>query len=83
VPLVTPVGAIPEVITHRRNGVLVPPGDILALSLAMADLVGDADLRARTAAAARRTAERYDIRGYLRQWVSVWEELSCRRGSVG
>lgn len=76
VPLVTPVGAIPEVIIHRRNGLLVPPGDVLALSSALAEIVGDADLRAVTAAAARTTAEDYDVRGYMAQWVSIWRNLS-------
>ncbi len=83
VPVVTPVGGIPEVITDHKNGMLVHPGDVPALSAVLAQLVDDPQLRARTAVAARRTAEGYDIRGYLRQWVSVWEELSCPRGSVG
>jgi glycosyltransferase involved in cell wall biosynthesis len=35
------VGAIPEVIRHEQNGLLVPPGDVAALASAIAQLAGD------------------------------------------
>jgi glycosyltransferase involved in cell wall biosynthesis len=42
----TPVGGIPEVITHGTEGLLIPPGDAVALGEAICLLLGDADLRA-------------------------------------
>jgi glycosyltransferase involved in cell wall biosynthesis len=42
VPIVaTPVGAIAEVFTHRQDALLVPPGDQIALSAALAELARD------------------------------------------
>src|SRR5262249_1385971 len=37
----TPVGSIPEVIEHERNGLIVPVGDVQALAQAIRRLVQD------------------------------------------
>lgn len=39
-------GGIPEIVEHRRNGLLIAPGDSAALSDAMIEVLGDAELRA-------------------------------------
>jgi glycosyltransferase involved in cell wall biosynthesis len=49
----TSVGGVPEVVRDGENGLLVPPGDVDALAGAIRRIVGDAELRARLAAAAR------------------------------
>jgi glycosyltransferase involved in cell wall biosynthesis len=41
----TPVGAIPDLIGHERNGLLVAPGDVDALTVAIGRLAGDPALR--------------------------------------
>ncbi len=46
-----------EVVRPGETGLLVPPGDAVALAEALATLAGDAALRARLGAAARRAAE--------------------------
>lgn len=52
------VGAIPEIIRHGREGLLVAPGQAPALADALARLAGDCQLRRRLAReAARRVAE--------------------------
>lgn len=51
--------SIGEVLTHDVNALLVTPGDAEALAAAIRRLVGDADLRARLGAAARRDVAEY------------------------
>lgn len=59
----TPVGGVPEIITHGENGLLVPEGDVAALADALADLLRDPATRARMGEAGRRRAERdFDLR---------------------
>ncbi len=48
-----------DVLRHGRDGLLVPPGDALALAEALRSLALDPDLRARMAGAARERAERF------------------------
>ncbi len=62
--------AIPELIRHGENGILVPPGDAAAFARAALELLADGDLRKRFAAESRRrvlagygwemTARRYE-----------------------
>ena len=52
-------GNLPHLAEHGREGLLASPGDVAALSAALARLAGDEDLRRRMAAAAgRRAADR-------------------------
>jgi glycosyltransferase involved in cell wall biosynthesis len=55
--IATPVGGILQMVTHQKNGWLVPPGDIDALAAAIARLLSDARLREQLGAAARKTVE--------------------------
>ncbi|MDB5907778.1 MAG: hypothetical protein JWP34_1892 [Massilia sp.] len=54
----TRVGAIPDAIGDRANGLLVPPCDIAALAAALSALLRDDALRARLGDAARATVSR-------------------------
>ena len=51
----TRTGGLPELV-DERNGVLVPPGDLEALTLALGDVIGDDARRERLAAGARARA---------------------------
>lgn len=61
------VGAIPEVVRHEENGLLVAPGSVGELVGAIARLLADAALAERLGAAARKDARRY-----------TWEERVAR-----
>jgi glycosyltransferase involved in cell wall biosynthesis len=72
----TPVGAIPEVVEHEANGLLVPPRDADALGEAMERLLTDADLAAKLGLAARRTvSERYSAAGVTQRYVELFGSL--------
>ncbi|MYM25901.1 glycosyltransferase [Duganella sp. FT135W] len=53
----TPVGGIPQLVADGENGLLVAPGDVPALTAALAALLDDADLCARLGARGRATIE--------------------------
>jgi glycosyltransferase involved in cell wall biosynthesis len=56
--VVTRVGAIPDVITDRLSGLLVAPKSAESLSLALAELIDNSDLRERLASEAYQIAAR-------------------------
>ena len=67
------VGGIPEVITDRVEGLLVPPADIGALSGAMTELLGDPELRTRLGQAAATLARsRYSIETMAASYLSLF-----------
>ncbi len=57
--IATAVGGVPEVVRDGENGLLVPPGDPVALGVAIARFFGDDELRARLARAAPGSVEGY------------------------
>jgi glycosyltransferase involved in cell wall biosynthesis len=60
VPIVaSDVGGIPDIIHHEENGLLVPPGDAVALAAAVERLYLDAALRERLVEAARTQLEHF------------------------
>jgi glycosyltransferase involved in cell wall biosynthesis len=77
--IATPVGAVPDVITHESNGLLVPAGDVDALTGALRRLIEDKKLREALGAAARRDhAEHYEIDGYISRLTAVWLKAAGR-----
>jgi glycosyltransferase involved in cell wall biosynthesis len=53
--IATPVGGIPQIVTHEANGLLIPPADVAALTTAIERLLLDPALRIRLGNAARTT----------------------------
>lgn len=73
----TPVGAIEDIITDNETGLLVPVGDVDALTAALTRAVLDPDLRARLGAAARTVhRERLELGAYAKRMVSIWLEAA-------
>ena len=70
----TSLTGVPEIIDHAENGLLVEPGDPVALADALARLLQDRSLRSKMGIAARRKVEReFDVRrnvATLHQWLA-------------
>lgn len=73
--IATAVGGIPELITHNRNGLLVPPRDVDALANACRTLLEDKALASRLGKQAWLDCrEFYDPDAIARQTVAVYQE---------
>ncbi|MBD3367979.1 MAG: glycosyltransferase [Candidatus Eisenbacteria bacterium] len=75
------VGGVPEVVENGRNGVLVPPGDHMAMARAVLELL-DAPETARAMGRSGESVarERYDIGVVVRRLEDVFEELLSAGG---
>jgi glycosyltransferase involved in cell wall biosynthesis len=71
----TPVGGIPDVIAHEREGLLVDVGDQAALTAAMARLAFDAELRLSLGSAARAKAESLDVAHYSDRLLRLYHSV--------
>lgn len=78
--IATAAGGSPELIRDGREGLLVPPGDPVALAARLARLLGDPELRARLGAAARRrvTVE-FPLSRMLDGVEGVYRRVGARR----
>jgi len=57
------------------DGVLVPPGDVDALSDALAALLDDPDRRSRLGDAARRRAARFSVEDMVARFEALWDDV--------
>lgn len=74
--IATPVGGVPEMITHEVNGLLVAPGDVAALAAAITRLMSDPPLRARLGAAARETiATRFSLNTAVERLLAIYRRF--------
>jgi len=83
----TTITAIPELVKHNTNGLLVPPQDPIALADALQLLASDEELRLRLGQAGRETVvEHFNIARSAEQLVQVFEAYgtdswtACVRG---
>ncbi len=73
------VGGLRDVVDDGVTGVLVPPGDALALADALERLLRDADLRARLGAAGqRRVAAQFGPELFVERIAGVYADLGAR-----
>jgi len=78
-PIVSPVGGIPNVVTHDCEGLLVPAGDIAAIAGALTALVEDPAQRQRLRAAARLRSKDFDISRWYTRLADLWFSLDRQR----
>lgn len=67
-----------EVVTHERDGLLVPANDARGLAAALDRLLGDGTLRQRLAGAARQSISRFAIAAIISQWDDMIRSMSDR-----
>ena len=65
-------GGPAEMISDRRNGLLVDPTDVDALAAAMRELADDSELRRRLGTTARADARVYDVRDLADRFFAVY-----------
>lgn len=76
VPVISPVGAIPDVMQDEVHGLFVPPRDPRALAAALERLATDRALLHRLALAARaRVASEYSIARLAQQFTALYRSL--------
>jgi glycosyltransferase involved in cell wall biosynthesis len=76
------VGAIPEIVIDRNNGLLVSPGDVDALERAIRDLCTDDALRENLADAGRKTwMNHLEIERYTERITEIWRKTAARMNS--
>ena len=72
-----------EMISHGVDGLLVPPGDVIALAQAMEELIADPQLRASIGERARSSAARFAPHKIIQQWEALITEIAVRRSIAG
>lgn len=74
--IATSVGDIPRLIQDGVNGLLVPPGDPVALAAAIEELARNPQLRERLGRAARLTAEKYSWDEAVERHLALYSRLA-------
>jgi glycosyltransferase involved in cell wall biosynthesis len=64
-----------DLIRHEVDGLLVPPGDVAALTAALGRLMGDAALRQQFAKRAVEVRRRFSIERIVSTWEALFKEL--------
>jgi glycosyltransferase involved in cell wall biosynthesis len=80
--VVSRTGGLPEIVEDDDSGILVPAGDVTALTSALDRLVSNPDLRARMGRRGRAVVEaRFDIRVGVRQIIRVYDDIVARHAA--
>jgi glycosyltransferase involved in cell wall biosynthesis len=80
--IATPVGAMPDVVVPGTHGMLVPPGDAMAVAAAILAMAADRKALARMQQACRgRVADRYSLEQLARGFAELYGQLvNAQRG---
>jgi 2-deoxystreptamine N-acetyl-D-glucosaminyltransferase/2-deoxystreptamine glucosyltransferase len=75
------VGGIPDVVRDGETGILVPPGDVEALTKALDGVLSDDDLRTRLGEEARRQSARYSWPGLAARIAELYAAARSAPGA--
>jgi len=78
----TTTGGITDMIADGENGLLVPPGDEYKLAEAIAQLLNDADLRARLAAGAHERVQGFTSSAVVERLEAVYTRVAPRNSGT-
>lgn len=75
------VDGIAEIVDDRRNGILVPPGEVESLASALLELIKDSEQRIVIGQKGHETAlERFTIQKIARQFLTLYERFMSGEG---
>jgi glycosyltransferase involved in cell wall biosynthesis len=77
VPITTRVGSIGEVVQHEVNGLLIAPGDVVALAASLRRMIEHPEERAALAARARTAVEPHGLDAYMNRLCRTYEAVAC------
>ena len=81
--IATKVGGIVDVVDDGETGILVPPGDVVALAEAMITLLEDEDLRIRMGRSGRAKIDtKFSAQTMVSQIKEVYEKLIIRKADI-
>jgi glycosyltransferase involved in cell wall biosynthesis len=72
-----------QLIQDGVNGLLVPEGDVPALTEALRRVMDDDELRHRLGGGALTTAADYHVDAVVDRWIALFEELDAKRAGRG
>jgi glycosyltransferase involved in cell wall biosynthesis len=72
------IGGLPELVVEGEDGLIVPPGDPVALAAAMKTLWEDPQLQKRLSAEAVRASSEFGRGSYYRRLIGVYESAGSR-----
>jgi glycosyltransferase involved in cell wall biosynthesis len=79
--VVADVGAVPEVVRHGVDALLLPAGDVVALASCLSELIGNGALRTRLGdSAAARVRERFTVGRFHRRLHVTWRDVVAASG---
>jgi len=74
--IVTPVGGIPEVFTHKSEGLFVAPGRIAEITAALSLMLGDDAERLAAGRRAHARARALDVHAYARRLCDIYQRIA-------
>lgn len=78
--IATPVGGVPNVVTHEHDALFVPVDNVDALTVALTRLLNNESLQQHLADNAYRTvAERFSFEGRMHKFVALYDQLLGRK----
>jgi len=74
--IVTPVGGIPDALTHGAEGLLVEPGRVDQITAAMTRMLGDDAERLAAGRRAHARARLFDVNTYARRLADLYQRIA-------